>query len=64
MVAIELKAVAGATIPLVDKSFTPDATAAKLNDGTTNTNLPLTRTFPYVANPAGGYQSRPGVPAA
>jgi hypothetical protein len=61
VVAIELKAVAGATIPLVDPSFTPDATAAKLNDGTTNTNAPYLSSFPYLGTPAGGFQSMPGV---
>jgi hypothetical protein len=64
IVAIELRAVAGATIPLVDTTYTPDAAAGALTDGTTNTNLPLTTTFPYLADPAGGYQSRPGTPAA
>src|SRR5689334_869124 len=34
VVAIELKAVAGATIPLVDPSYTPDGAAALLRDGT------------------------------
>jgi hypothetical protein len=61
--AIELRAVAGATIPLVDKSFTPDAAAAKLTDGTTNTNAPYLNTFPYLGTPAGGYQTKPAVPA-
>ncbi len=64
VVAIELRAVAGATIPLVDHSFTPDGAAALLQDGTTNTNLALLRTFPYMPNPAGGFQSKPGTPAA
>lgn len=64
VVAIELRAVAGATIPLVDPSFTPDAAAGGLTDGTTNTNLPLRKTFPYLADPAGGYQTAPGRPAA
>ncbi|EAP98943.1 hypothetical protein JNB_02205 [Janibacter sp. HTCC2649] len=64
VVAIELRAVAGATIPLVDPSFTPDAATGGLTDGTTNTNLPYLDHFPYLANPAGGYQSAPGVPAA
>mgnify|MGYP000335999171 CR=1 FL=1 len=64
VVAIELRAVAGATIPLVDPSFTPDAATAGLTDGTTNTNLPYLSTFPYLADPAGGYQTTPGRPAA
>jgi hypothetical protein len=64
VVAIELRAVAGATIPLVDPTFKPDAAAGLLRDGTTNTNLPLLKHFPYMPNPAGGFQSSPGVPAA
>ncbi|MGI8664755.1 MAG: DUF4331 domain-containing protein [Jatrophihabitans sp.] len=63
VVAIELKAVAGATIPLVDPSFTPDAAAAQLVDGTSNTNAPYLASFPYVGTPAGGYQTKPAVPA-
>jgi hypothetical protein len=61
--AIELRAIAGATLPLVDKSFTPDAAAAKLTDGTTNTNAPYLDSFPYLGTPAGGYQTKPAVPA-
>ncbi|MCW2524611.1 MAG: hypothetical protein JWO63_2946 [Frankiales bacterium] len=64
VVAIELKAVAGATIPLVDKTYKPDAAAALLVDGTTNTNAPLLTSFPYLGTPAGGYQTKPGVPAS
>ncbi len=64
VVAIELRAIAGATIGLVDPSYTADGAASQLNDGTTNTNLPLLPVFPYLGTPAGGYQSRPGVPAA
>ena len=58
--AIELKAVAGATIALVDKSYTPDAAAAAVNDGTSNTNTPYLDAFPYLGTPGGGYQSKPG----
>jgi Domain of unknown function (DUF4331) len=64
VVAIELRAVAGATIPLVDATFTPDAAAGLLTDGTSNTNLALLPTFPYMPDPAGGFQSTPGTPAA
>jgi hypothetical protein len=63
-VTVELRAVAGLTIPLVDPSFTPDGATSLISDGTSNTNLPLLDHFPYVANPAGGFQSRPGTPAA
>ena len=63
-VAIELRAVAGATIPLVDPSYTPDGAAAVLTDGTTNTNPPFLTHFPYLGTPAGGYQTKPPVPAS
>jgi hypothetical protein len=62
VVAIELRAVAGATIPLVDPSFTPDGASAGLTDGTTNTNAPYLEAFPYLGTPAGGYQTAPGTP--
>jgi hypothetical protein len=61
--AIELRVIAGASIPLVDKSFTPDGAAAALTDGTTNTNAPYLTSFPYLGTPAGGYQTKPAVPA-
>jgi Domain of unknown function (DUF4331) len=64
--AIELKAIAGATIPLVDPGFTPDGAAGALNDGTTNTNAPYGQpflpNFPYLSNPNNGFTSRPGQP--
>ena len=62
VVAIELRAVAGATIPLVDPSYTPDAAAGQLTDGTTNTNAAYLDHFPYLGTPAGGYQTMPGTP--
>jgi len=64
VVTIELRAVAGLTIPLVDPTFTPDAAAAAVTDGTDNTNAPFTDQFPYIGAPAGGFQSLPGTPAA
>lgn len=57
---IELRAVAGATIPLVDPSYTPDDAAALLQDGTTNTNEPLLAEFPFLGHPGGGFQTVPG----
>ncbi len=64
VVTIELRAVAGLTIPLVDKSFTPDAAASAVTDGTSNTNAAVTGTFPYLGLPGGGYQTVPGTTAA
>jgi hypothetical protein len=64
--AIALKAVAGATIPLVDSSYTADGAAGALNDGTSNDNTPYGQpflsTFPYLSNPNSGYTSLPGTP--
>lgn len=64
VVAIELRAIAGATIPLVDPGFTPDAAAGALTDGTTNTNAALLNRFPYLGLPGGGYQTKPGTTSA
>jgi hypothetical protein len=64
VVTVELRAIAGLTIPLVDPSFKPDAAAAAVTDGTTNTNSAYLSTFPYLGTPAGGYQTKPGIPAS
>ncbi|KQP64715.1 MULTISPECIES: DUF4331 domain-containing protein [unclassified Nocardioides] len=64
VVAIELRAVAGATIPLVDPSYEPDAAAGALTDGTSNTNAPLLDRFPFLGLPGGGYQTEPGTTQA
>jgi len=64
VVTVELRAVAGLTIPLVDPSFTPDGATSVIKDGTSNTNAPLLDHFPYLGTPAGGYQTKPGIPAA
>ena len=62
VVTIELRAIAGLTIPLVDKTFTPDPAAGVVTDGTSNTNAPYLDVFPYLGTPAGGYQTTPGTP--
>ncbi len=53
--AIELRAIAGATYPLVVPSFTADGAASLLTDGTTN-DIPYLEGFPYLSNPYQGYQ--------
>ncbi len=58
--AIGLRAIAGITLPLVDKSFTPDQAAGGLTDGTRNTNAPYMKYFPYLGTPLGEYQYLPG----
>lgn len=56
---IEIRAVAGVTIPLVDKSFTPDAAAAKVTDGLNAVPDRYLSAFPYLGTPLDGY-STPG----
>jgi hypothetical protein len=55
VVTIELMALAGATIPLVDKTFTPDAAVADAKDGVTGAGLTFLPTFPYLGTPYSGY---------
>ena len=64
VVTIELRAIAGLTLPLVDPSFTPDGAASAAADGTTNTNATSTETFPHLGLPGGGYQTTPGTTKA
>jgi len=63
VVTVELRAIAGLTIPLVDPGFVPDPAAGAVTDGTSNTNPPYLSQLPYLGTPAGGYQSMPGTPA-
>jgi hypothetical protein len=60
VVTIELRAIAGLTLPLVDPSFSPDAAAAAVTDGTKDGNAKLLKSFPYLGLPGGGYETRPG----
>jgi hypothetical protein len=57
VVAIELRALAGATYPLIDKSYTPDAAANLVTDGLTPADLtsPYLDTFPYLGVPHSGF---------
>jgi Domain of unknown function (DUF4331) len=63
VVTIALRAVAGATLPLVDKSFTPDAAAGAVTDGLTSGATDTTAkgsasylpSFPYLGVPNGGF---------
>lgn len=54
---IELRAIAGVTIPLVDKSFTPDGAASKVSDNLTPAADRYLPTFPYVGVPLSGYST-------
>ncbi|HXW38080.1 MAG TPA: DUF4331 domain-containing protein, partial [Acidimicrobiales bacterium] len=63
VVTIALRAVAGATLPLVDKSFTPDAAAMAVTDGLTSGATDTTAlgaesylpSFPYLGLPHQGF---------
>ena len=55
VVTIEVRAIAGLTIPLVDPSFTPDGAAGVVDDGTTGPGVGSE--FPYLLNPKSGYET-------
>jgi hypothetical protein len=57
--SVALRAVAGATYPLVDPSYTPDAAAALLTDGLTAANTSYLSEFPYLGTPVSGYDTAP-----
>ncbi len=57
VVTVELRAVAGATLPLVDKTYTADAAAGEITDGLTPADVtnPYLDHFPYLGVPYDGY---------
>jgi len=57
VVSIELKAVAGATIPLVDPSYTPDDAVGAVSSYITPGNDRYQGTFPYLGTPHDGYDT-------
>lgn len=63
VVAIELRAVAGASYPLVDPTFVPDGASGVLTDLTDGPNPPNTvsylKAFPYLDHPVSGYRVVP-----
>ncbi len=56
---IELRALAGITIPLVDPSFTPDAAASQVTDGLDPSDIasPFLASFPYLGVPYSGFDN-------
>ena len=58
VVTVELRAVAGATYPLVNKAYTPDAAASAVADGSTPPSGYLTA-FPYLGHPVAGSEVQP-----
>lgn len=69
---IELKAIAGATIGLVDPTFTADAAVALVDEGLTSSATDTTAkgsvqyltSFPYLGTPHGGYFTPQTTPTA
>src|SRR5215475_13126644 len=59
VVTIELRAIAGVTVPLVDKTFTPDAAAGQVTDGLTASSVPagFLTWFPYLGVPYSGFDT-------
>jgi hypothetical protein len=59
VVTIALRAVAGLTVPLVDKNFTPDAATAQVTDGLTpkNVKAPFLASFPFLGTPYDGFST-------
>jgi len=58
VVTIEIRAIAGATIPFVDPTFTPDAAANAVTQGITpDIGNRYLSTFPYLGTPLDGYST-------
>ncbi len=57
--SVELRAIAGATYPLVNKSYKPDPAALLLTDGLTEADTRYLPQFPYLGTPQSGYNTAP-----
>jgi Domain of unknown function (DUF4331) len=57
VVTVELRAIAGVTVPLVDKSYKPDGAASLVTDGLTDGSVPsgYLGSFPYLGVPYSGF---------
>ena len=63
VVSIELRAIAGVTYALVNKSYTPDGAAGKLTEGLTPASDRYKSTFPYLGPPLDGFDT-PSAPTS
>ncbi|MFF5176033.1 DUF4331 domain-containing protein [Micromonospora sp. NPDC000089] len=61
VVSIALRAIAGATVPLVDKAFTPDAAAGMVTPGLSAADVtaPFLGHFPFLGTPYDGFDNPP-----
>ena len=59
VVTIELRAIAGLTVPLVDKTFTPDKAAGQVTDGLDPSSVSASylSQFPHLGVPYSGYDN-------
>ena len=57
VVTIEVRAIAGATYPLVNPSFTPDGAASVVTDGVSPGPGRYQSTFPYLGTPHSGFDT-------
>ena len=59
VVSISLRAVAGATFPLIDKNFKPDDAAGLVEQGLSikNASAGLLKSFPYLGTPFDGFNN-------
>jgi hypothetical protein len=59
VVTVELRAIAGLTYPLVNKSYVPDKAAGLITDGLTAASVPsgYLNKFPYLGVPYSGYDT-------
>jgi hypothetical protein len=59
VVSISLRAIAGATFPLVDETFRPDAAASQVEQGLSAKDLSskLLKHFPYLGTPFDGFRN-------
>ena len=56
VVDISVQAVAGATVPLVDRTYSPDPLAGQLGDGVDENDRGFLPAFPYLAPPHEGFR--------
>ncbi|TDB70035.1 DUF4331 domain-containing protein [Micromonospora sp. KC721] len=61
VVTIALRAIAGLTVPLVDKNFKPDAAANAVTPGLSakDVTAPFLRNFPFLGTPYDGFNNPP-----
>ncbi|TDC71340.1 DUF4331 domain-containing protein [Micromonospora sp. KC606] len=59
VVTISLRAIAGLTVPLVDKNFKPDAAASAVTPGLSAADVtaPFLRNFPFLGTPYDGFNN-------